>query len=86
MGGTGGGNRGSIGGVKLSVSLPEVDVQFIDEYLSRFDVATRSSVIQVAIGLLRESAMREEYAQAFAEWDAADDAALWESTVADAAR
>ncbi|RLK59297.1 antitoxin [Actinokineospora cianjurensis] len=69
--------------MKLSVSLPEVDVQFIDEYLARFDAATRSSVIQLAIGLLRESSMREEYAQAFAEWDGSDDAGLWESAVAD---
>ncbi|MBM7775294.1 Arc/MetJ-type ribon-helix-helix transcriptional regulator [Actinokineospora baliensis] len=72
--------------MKLSVSLPDVDVRFIDEYLARFDAATRSSVIQLAIGLLRETAMRDEYAQAFAEWDAEDDAALWESTVADAPR
>ncbi|SES18006.1 ribbon-helix-helix domain-containing protein [Actinokineospora terrae] len=69
--------------MKLSVSLPEVDVQFIDEYLSRGEGGSRSAVIQLALGLLRESSMREEYAVAFAEWDASDDAALWESTAAD---
>ncbi|GLZ36917.1 antitoxin [Actinokineospora sp. NBRC 105648] len=74
--------------MKLSVSLPEEDVRFIDEYSSRVDVVhvaavNRSSVIQIAIGLLRESSMREEYAEAFAEWDAAEDAPLWDATAAD---
>ncbi|WP_035304822.1 hypothetical protein [Actinokineospora inagensis] len=72
--------------MKLSVSLPEADVQFIDEYLTRFDTESRSSVIQLAIGLLRENALREEYAAAFAEWDGGPDAELWESTVVDAER
>ncbi len=71
--------------MKLSVSLPEDDVRFIDEYSARVDVASRSQVIQVAIGLLRESSLRDEYAQAFAEWDDSGEAVIWETTVGDGA-
>ncbi|MDQ3579057.1 MAG: ribbon-helix-helix domain-containing protein [Actinomycetota bacterium] len=71
--------------MKLSVSLPEDDVRFIDEYSVRVDVASRSQVIQVAIGMLRESSLRDEYAQAFAEWDDSGEAAFWETTVGDGA-
>jgi Arc/MetJ-type ribon-helix-helix transcriptional regulator len=71
-------------GVKLSVSLPEDDVRFIDEYSARIDVTSRSSVIQIAIARLRESELQDEYAAAFAEWDASADARLWESTASDA--
>ncbi|CRK56307.1 Programmed cell death antitoxin YdcD [Alloactinosynnema sp. L-07] len=72
--------------MKLSVSLPEDDVRFIDEYSARAEVASRSSVIQLAIARLRESELQDEYAAAFAEWDAAEDAALWDVTAADASR
>ncbi|MGQ0838912.1 ribbon-helix-helix domain-containing protein [Actinokineospora sp.] len=69
--------------MKLSVSLPEDDVRFIDEYSARVDVTSRSSVIQIAIGLLRHSSMEQEYADAFAEWDASGEAALWDATALD---
>ncbi|SDC15834.1 ribbon-helix-helix domain-containing protein [Actinokineospora iranica] len=69
--------------MKLSVSLPEDDVRFIDEYSSRIDVSNRSSVIQIAIGLLRESSMRDEYAQAFDEWEASGEAEIWAATAGD---
>lgn len=68
--------------MKLSVSLPEDDVRFIDEYSARVESTSRSSVIQLAIGLLRESTLQDGYAEAFAEWDATD-ARLWEPVAAD---
>ncbi|PPK66768.1 antitoxin [Actinokineospora auranticolor] len=72
--------------MKLSVSLPEEDVRFIDEYLGRAaEHGNRSAVIQLAIGLLRESSLRDEYLAAFDEWDAGEDALLWEPTAADGA-
>lgn len=69
--------------MKLSVSLPEEDVEFVDEYATRTGVASRSSVLHQAIGLLRMSDLEQAYAAAWREWDADPDAALWESTVAD---
>ncbi|OLR94630.1 ribbon-helix-helix domain-containing protein [Actinokineospora bangkokensis] len=70
--------------MKLSVSLPEEDVRFLDEYLARAGSASRSSVISEAIGLLRRSSLAEEYAAAFAEWDTGEDAELWDRTAPDA--
>ena len=68
--------------MKLSVSLPEEDVRFLDEYSARADSSTRSSAIHAAIGLLRQSTLADSYAAAFEEWDA-DEAATWEPTAAD---
>ena len=68
--------------MKLSVSLPEEDVRFLDEYSARADSATRSSVIHTAIALLRQTSLQDCYAAAFDEWDA-DEAAAWEPATPD---
>ena len=74
---------GSIFGMKISVSLPEEDVAFVDEYATRTDADSRSAVIHAAIELLRTAGLEAEYTEAFQEWDASEDAALWDRTVAD---
>jgi hypothetical protein len=68
--------------VKLSVSIPDEDVRFIDDYAAEHGVDTRSAVLQKAVSLLRSSELGQAYADAWAEWDEGD-AALWESTIAD---
>jgi antitoxin MazE9 len=76
--------------VKLSVSLPEDDVAFVDEYAHRLGSASRSSVLHHAIGLLRMAELEDAYANAFDEWERAGEAAEWNATsadgIADAAR
>ncbi|MFI6434721.1 ribbon-helix-helix domain-containing protein [Streptomyces sp. NPDC050759] len=69
--------------MKISVSLPQEDVAFVDEYASRTEAESRSAVIHDAIELLRQAQLAEEYTQAFAEWDASEDAALWDRTSGD---
>lgn len=69
--------------MKISVSLPEEDVSFVDEYARRTEAASRSAVIHDAIELLRASRLEEEYAEAFAEWDGSEDAAFWDQFSAD---
>jgi Arc/MetJ-type ribon-helix-helix transcriptional regulator len=69
--------------MKVSVSLPEEDVAFVDEYASRLGNASRSSVLRRAIGLLRMTDLEDAYASAWDEWASGDDALLWEQTVAD---
>jgi hypothetical protein len=69
--------------MKLSVSLPEDDVAYVDEYAHRTGVGSRSSVLHRAIGLLRMSELEEAYAEAWREWGDAEDGELWEATVAD---
>jgi len=68
--------------MKLSVSLPDDDVEFIDRYANEHAVESRSGVIQRALSLLRTSELGEDYAAAWEEWDSSD-GDDWESTVAD---
>jgi Arc/MetJ-type ribon-helix-helix transcriptional regulator len=69
--------------MKLSVSLPDEDVRFLDEYASQQGIDSRSAVVRRAIRLLRASGLGAAYEIAWQEWDASDDADLWESTAAD---
>jgi len=77
-------------GVKLSVSLPEDDVAFVDEYARRRGSASRSSVVHRAIELLRMAELEDAYANAFEEWEQTGQADEWAATggdgIADAAR
>jgi Arc/MetJ-type ribon-helix-helix transcriptional regulator len=69
--------------VKLSVSLPDDDVAFLDDYAREIDADSRSAVIQYSIKLLRQHRLAAEYDEAMKEWEASEDAALWDSVVGD---
>jgi hypothetical protein len=69
--------------VKVSVSLPEEDIAYIDEYAHRVGAQSRSSVLHQAVALLRLSELETAYAEAFDEWSEAADGEAWETTVAD---
>jgi len=74
---------GSIDGMKLSVSLPEEDVEYLDAYVEQHPAASRSAALHEAIKLLRLSALESAYEDAYAEWTASEDAELWENTSTD---
>jgi Arc/MetJ-type ribon-helix-helix transcriptional regulator len=69
--------------MKVSVSLPDDDLSFVDEYARRVGVTSRSAVIHRAIGLLRSASLEEAYAAAWTEWEGSNDAVLWDATAAD---
>jgi Arc/MetJ-type ribon-helix-helix transcriptional regulator len=69
--------------MKISVSLPQEDVTFVDEYAAKVEAQSRSAVIHAAIELLRASQLEADYAAAFEEWDASEDAAFWDRTAGD---
>ena len=69
--------------MKLSVSLIDEDVAFIDEYAREHAAPSRSAVLHEAVELLRASQLGDAYAAAWAEWSAEDDAQAWDSTVGD---
>ena len=75
--------RGSIEGVKVSVSLREEDVSFLDDYARANGLASRSAALAGAVALLRSSILETAYVEAFQEWDGSDDAQAWEGAVAD---
>ena len=59
--------------MKLSISLPEDDVRFLDAYARSQGIKSRSGVIQTALRLLRTLELADDYASAWAEWDEEDD-------------
>jgi Arc/MetJ-type ribon-helix-helix transcriptional regulator len=69
--------------MKVSVSIPDADVEYLDEYVRKTGLDSRSAALQKAVRLLRMSELREAYAAAWEEFDSTGDAALWESTVGD---
>ena len=69
--------------MKVSVSLPDDDVEFLDSYADSNGIASRSAVVHKAVRLLRASELGAAYEDAWTTWSAADDSALWEPTAAD---
>ena len=69
--------------MKLSVSLPDDDVEFLDEYALVQGISSRSAVIHKAVRLLRASGLGDSYEEAWQEWSSTGEADAWEPTVAD---
>jgi len=69
--------------MKVSVSLPEEDVQYLDAYADAQGLGSRSAALHKAVRLLRAAELGAEYAQAWEAWDTSDEAVEWERTAAD---
>jgi Arc/MetJ-type ribon-helix-helix transcriptional regulator len=69
--------------MKVSVSLPSEDVEFLDRYALREGYDSRSAVLQRAVRLLRGLELGAAYEDAFREWDESDDAVVWDTTASD---
>lgn len=69
--------------MKVSVSLPDDDVEFVDRYAKQEGYASRSAVFHRAVRLLRASQLGAAYEEAWQEWADGDEGRLWESTSAD---
>ena len=65
--------------MKVSVSLPDEDIEFLDAYARSVGARSRSAVLQRAVRLLRETELGPAYAQAWQEWEAGGDSEVWES-------
>lgn len=68
--------------MKVSVSLPDEDVEFLDEYAAS-QGGSRSAIVHKAVRLLRASQLGPAYEEAWAEWAESSDAELWEPTAND---
>ena len=69
--------------MKLSVSLPDEDVEFLDAYARSAGVESRSAVVHKAVRLLRASELGASYEAAWREWDDAGAATDWDGVVGD---
>ncbi len=66
--------------MKISISLPGDDVQFLDSQASQGVFSLRSAAIHSAIRLLHDRQYVDSYAAAWGEWDA-DNGAVWDATL-----
>jgi Arc/MetJ-type ribon-helix-helix transcriptional regulator len=69
--------------MKLSVSLPGEDVEFLDEYARERGLESRSAAVHRAVRLLRAAELGATYEAAWAEWDTEGQPEAWESTTSD---
>lgn len=69
--------------MKVSVSLPDEDVEFLDSYAQARGIESRSAVVRQAVGLLRAAQLGDAYEEAWESWASASDAEAWDSAVAD---
>jgi antitoxin MazE9 len=69
--------------MKVSVSLPEEDVIFLDEYAQSQGIESRSAVVHKAVGLLRASELDDAYEDAFTSWSPEGEAGAWDAVAGD---
>ena len=71
--------------MKVSVSLPDEDVAFLDEFARR-QKSTRSAALHKAVRLLRSAGLGAAYEQAWRDWSESGEAETWEAAVSDGLR
>jgi len=69
--------------MKVSVSLPEEDVEFLDSYARSQSFPSRSAVLHKAVRLLRGAELGPAYEDAFMEWEESGNASAWDLTAGD---
>jgi Arc/MetJ-type ribon-helix-helix transcriptional regulator len=69
--------------MKVSVSLPDEDIAFLDDYAGRAGLGSRSAAVHDAIRLLQASTLGEAYEHAWHEWESDSDAQLWDAVSGD---
>ena len=69
--------------MKLSVSLPDDDVRFLDDYASRAGMASRSAALHRAVRLLRAAELGPASDKAWTDWGDGGEDEAWEPTVGD---
>ena len=69
--------------MKISVSLPSEDIQFLDEYAKAQGYASRSAVVHTAVRILRSSKLGDAYADAWQEWADSGESEIWDPAASD---
>lgn len=67
-------------GMKLSVSIPADDVEFLDAYAAQHELPSRSAAVHDAIRALRIASLPRAYSEAWADFE---DEAAWEAAAGD---
>jgi Arc/MetJ-type ribon-helix-helix transcriptional regulator len=69
--------------MKLSVSLPDGDVEYLDAYARKTGDASRSAVLHKAVRALRATELSGAYEDAWDTWASGGEASAWEATTPD---
>ena len=69
--------------MKVSVSLPDEDIAFLDSYAHEQGIGSRSAAVHKAVRLLRAVELTDDYEQAWSAWSESGDDDLWDAAVAD---
>jgi Arc/MetJ-type ribon-helix-helix transcriptional regulator len=69
--------------MKLSVSLPQDDVEFLDSYAELQGIGSRSAVLHKAVRLLRSTQLGAAYEEAWTDWSSTGEAEVWDAVVSD---
>jgi Arc/MetJ-type ribon-helix-helix transcriptional regulator len=69
--------------MKVSVSLPAEDVDFLDGYARDQGLDSRSAALHKAVRLLRVAELGGDYEAAWDEWSTTGDADGWDRTSGD---
>ena len=69
--------------MKISVSLPDEDVDFLDSYAEAQGYGSRSAVVHTAVRMLRSSKLGDAYADAWREWGESGEAEVWDRATSD---
>ena len=64
--------------MKLSVSLPADDVEYLDTYARTRRLDSRSAALRQAVRLLRASELGGAYEEAWTEWSESGDEHAWD--------
>lgn len=65
------------------MSLPDEDVEFLDQYAASQRIGSRSAALHKAVRLLRATELGPAYEHAWADWASDEDGDLWETTTGD---
>jgi Arc/MetJ-type ribon-helix-helix transcriptional regulator len=69
--------------MKVSVSIPEEDVAYLQAQVDAGRFPSRSAALHAAVRGLRDRDRGADYVAAWEDWAASEDAALWEGTIGD---
>jgi Arc/MetJ-type ribon-helix-helix transcriptional regulator len=69
--------------MKVSVSLPDEDVEFLDGYAASQGIGSRSAAVHKAVRLLRASELGPAYEEAWADWSTSEDSTVWDGAIRD---
>lgn len=72
--------------MKISLSLPDEDVAFVDAQTREGAFPSRSAAVQAAIRLMRDRTYLDSYAAAWDEWDLSGDGDSWDAVSLDSSR